>query len=142
MAILTGIDKKNPHAYRVVVGANTENRSAVYDNRLQIMVSRFNTMQPPSSANVDSFIAKYREVGSYGLVPAWRPRYVDSLQIGFHLALGKSELYVRQAWQIGADDPDFCALRAHDDPIIPAVVADPPVLRALQRKKTWQRHSA
>lgn len=139
VAILTGISKKSPHAYRVVIGANVEASGVINDQRLLIMVSRYHTMRPDSSINIDRFLAQYRKVGKYGLAPASGQDASGRPQFVFDLAVGKEDLYVRPAWQVGENDPDFVAIDPDDDPIIPAIVNDPPILRALQRKRSRKK---
>ena len=46
-----------------------------------------------------------------------------------------TDLVQRQAWQIDENDPDSVAIFSDDDPIIPEGVDEPPVYRALARKK-------
>ena len=52
------------------------------------------------------------------------------------LSIAKRQLDIREAWQIGENDPDVVALYQDDEPIIPAGVTDPPVNKALIRKRS------
>lgn len=51
-------------------------------------------------------------------------------------ALAKRQLDIREAWQIGENDPDLVALDEDDDPIVPEGVTDPPVNKALMQKRS------
>jgi hypothetical protein len=53
-----------------------------------------------------------------------------TFRVALHVA--KRELIVRDAWQIGENDPDLLALLDDDDPIVPPYVAKPPVTKALE----------
>jgi len=67
------------------------------------------------------------------------PGYIDirSQQYRPHpdLAIRKSEIRICPAWQIQEHDPDGVGIFDNDDPIIPADVSEPPVLKLLQRKR-------
>ncbi len=52
-------------------------------------------------------------------------------------ALAKRQLDIREAWQIGENDPDLVALSEDDDPIVPEGVTNPPVNKALMRKRSF-----
>jgi hypothetical protein len=47
----------------------------------------------------------------------------------------KRELIVREAWTIGENDPDMMALSDEDEPIVPAGINNPPVDKALARRR-------
>jgi len=54
------------------------------------------------------------------------------------LAIVKRQLDIREAWQIGENDPDRAALLEDDDPIIPPGVSDPPVNKTLASIRTMR----
>ena len=45
------------------------------------------------------------------------------------------ELNVREAWQIGLNDPDSLGVEPEDDVVMPKRTADPPVLKLLEWKR-------
>ena len=51
----------------------------------------------------------------------------------------KRELIVREAWGIGENDPDMIALSDNDEPIVPAGIDNPPVDKALARRREMSR---
>jgi hypothetical protein len=142
ISILTGIDRSNPHAYNVVVGTNfdvtkAEERFVIYNT-----VSRINRMEASSSRNLDGFLGQLRTARRYILAPG---HYVDEStppRFFAELGIGKVQLHVRPAWQIGENDPDSCGVRVKDNPIIPKEVSDPPVLRTLHRLRELQKRHA
>ena len=67
---------------------------------------------------------------------------VSPIPIG-KFCIGKYQLVVRPAWEIGPNDPDVVAIQKDDDPIIPEDEKNAPVLRALHRfdkRKRRKRH--
>ena len=133
VSIVTGINRKNPAAYRVLISVNPDYSES---DRVRhfVIVSRINYMNPTDSINLDRFLKDYNKKKKYILVPAqsgpngvggWAPE----------LGILKSELNVRPGWEIGEHDPDRIGIDADDDVIIPAAVNDAPVLRVLDDKK-------
>jgi hypothetical protein len=124
-------DQLRRPCYSVVIGPNL-NRLKGSEKKTFVLVSRINRMTPSNSTNLDNFVTAYRSFGRYLLAPAQigpEPTFFPQLFIA------KRNLHIRQAWQIGENDPDVLALQENDNPVIPAVVADPPVTKAL----TWIR---
>lgn len=133
ISIITGIDRNNPFAYKVVIGSNP--KASDFKKGFLTMVARINIMEARDPKNLTSFLESYHRAGRYFIVPAAFSTPQNPPQFFFELAIGKTELNVRPAWLIGENDPDGCALSADDDPIIPDGEIDPPVRRALERKR-------
>ncbi|MFO0752185.1 MAG: hypothetical protein U0411_02530 [Thermodesulfovibrionales bacterium] len=134
LAIITGLSKQAPADYTVIIGANP---ALIKNNegKTVTLVSRILRMTPDSTYNLDNFLAAYRRSGAF---------YLASAEIGNgratpfpKLAIIKRHLHVRQAWQIGDNDPDISALQGDDEPIIPDGVVDPPVKGALARMRAF-----
>lgn len=142
VTIITGLSERSPAMYSVVIGPYL--RQLMSDGNKTVMsISRINRMTPETSKNLDTFIAAYKRTGSFFLTPIW----IDTGRnvVGFpsvQLAIAKQHLEIREAWQIGENDPDISALHEDDDPIIPVGVSDPPVNKALRKiraiRKRWQ----
>ena len=133
VAIITGLSERKPADYAVAIGPNLRHMAETGKKAFRV-VSRINRMSPTSSMNLDNFVAAYRETGSFFLAPVLLSTSrqivgVPSLQ----LAIAKQQLDIREAWQIGENDPDISALSEDDDPIIPAGVSAPPVNKALRK---------
>jgi hypothetical protein len=134
VTIIRGIDAANPHSYRVLIGTNVASIPSG-DLSLVAIGCRVHTMTPPSSNNLDDFLQNFRTSGFYALSYAikneelWQPR--------FNLIIGKRELYVREAWEIGRHDFDSPGVKSHDDPIIPTAQVDAPVIDLL----AWKRQA-
>ena len=93
--------------------------------------------------NLNNFLAAYEKLGLYRLVPGHVVPGEESYRPMFEYWIGKQEMVLRPAWQIGEHDPDVMAIFEDTDPIIPEGVKDAPVLQALQRfskRKKRRRH--
>lgn len=135
VSILRGVDKHNPHAYTVVVGTNIP-REQLSPDKLVLMVSRFHTMHPNSNVNLQRFLNAYAVRGGYFFMAAVRNG--EGIELLDDHYIGKRELNVRDAWQVGRHDPDAPAIREDDEPIIPDDQSEPPIadlLRARRAKK-------
>ena len=136
LTIITGLSKQTPADYAIVVGPNI----SLIENCMGKMfglVSRIIRMTPSNSNNLNNFISAYQREGAFLLAPAQEDKYSPTLFE--QLVITKWHLQIRQAWQIGENDPDIIALQEDDDPIIPACVADPPVYRSLARIRAFRQ---
>lgn len=138
VAIITGLSERNPTTYSVAIGPDF--RHAVSDgNKVLMILTRINRMAPETSENLDKFVAAYKEIGSFLLAPVWLDASRKELGTpSIQLAVAKKELDIREAWQIGENDPDIATLLEDDDPIIPTGVSDPPINNALASIRTMR----
>ncbi len=135
LTIVTGVSKKNPAAYSVLVGPSLQHLPED-EKKLVTFVSRFQRMSPNTSTNLDNFLKSYRNTGVFFLAPAWMSK--DGQLLGepsFELSILKRDIFIRQAWNIGENDPDISCLNETDEPIVPANVIDPPFIKALRKKR-------
>jgi hypothetical protein len=131
IAIVRGIDSKKPHAYRVLVGGNFQ--GDVGANNITMVVQRINLMDATTPVNLNGFVASYGVHGRFLLAPAFmgsRGPMPD-----FEHAIGIYELTVRNAWEIGLNDPDIAGVHADDDVIVPPGIETPPV----KEVQAWKR---
>ena len=141
ITIITGLSRKNPAHYRLLVGPNID-WGALAPASHFAMVSRIQTMNPATSENLDRFLSDYRRAGSYYLVPGHVEPGQTLPSIAEHLAILSSQLNVRPAWQIPENDPDVIGIQESDDVIIPDGIKDPPVLRTLERIKKRREYGS
>jgi hypothetical protein len=123
--IVRGIAKDDPAAYRVVVGTNLD-RAEASGRMIFVMVTRKNDMYPATTEGLDLFLDSMKGAPEYLLAPAHYNSDSGRVGIGFGLAIQKSELVVRNAWEISMDDIDVMGLSPDDTPVIPAGVENPP----------------
>jgi hypothetical protein len=96
------------------------------------------TMESSDPENIKLFLEDYRKAGKYILLPVVlrEGRPPDILA---RYGLLKRELIVREAWTIGENDPDMMGLSDEDEPIVPAGIDNPPVEKALARRREMSR---
>lgn len=133
VSIITGIDKKKPFSYSVVIGVNPKFKKDAQTNLL-ILVSRINRMDPSDQVNLTRFMGKYEKMGCYVLLPIHFANGSTISEPFWEYGIAKKELTIRPAWQISEHDPDAVAIKHNDEPIIPDGVDNPPVLRVLKRR--------
>jgi len=138
VCILTGVDNKNPPHYRLHIGSNIAAFEPELSQRQVLMVSRILTMTPDSTQNLDVFLEAYKQYKAYFLVPAIYKEKQSQPKVLNDLLIFKKELHIRPAWEVDINDDDLVALQLDDQPIIPTNIKDPPVLRALARKKAMK----
>lgn len=140
VTIVRGISAANPTHYAVIVGSSLSSEAAAITSGQRLMyVSRINRMTPDSDANLRGFLDIYRRAGRYLLVPAIVRAGGTAADPLMNIAIGKYELEVRNAWEIGMNDPDIVVLDPDDPPVIPAVVIEPPVIEALKFARSRRR---
>ncbi|MGM0589450.1 MAG: hypothetical protein ACQETE_13595 [Bacteroidota bacterium] len=136
MSIIKGIDKKNPYAYKVQIGANP----MVFPKgkRYVTYYSRIHRMDAFSAKNIERFIEAYQKVGAYYLGPSFAPEGFDGSQppqFDNQFLIGKRNIIIRNAYEIGTNDIDAVAITKDDDPIIPNKhKEDAPVLKLLKER--------
>lgn len=135
--IVRGINKNIVHAYRVTITSNRERPSSDDSSRLFFMVSRGKTMEPTSDRNLSAFLNSYSVVKRFFLAPGLFRKGMPEPKILFEEGILKREIQVRNAWEIGLNDPDTVGLSEDDKPIIPPGQKNAPVLDALR----WRREN-
>jgi hypothetical protein len=137
VTIIRSISARNPAWYRVIIGNAMPTRDSLPSSGAQAtMVSRIHTMTPDSAENLARFLASYSATGRYYLAPAVLRRN-DAVEALGDQGLLKRQLNVRQAWEIGPNDPDVVGIFDDDDVSIPSDIIDAPVTRT----KGWKRQS-
>jgi hypothetical protein len=137
VVIIRGISKNNPAAYRVVIGTNLDRSEA--GGGIVILITRNNVMEPVTTENLDRFLALLEGAREYLLAPAHYNSESGRSSIGFRLAIQKSELVVRNAWEMAMGDIDVIGLSPDDDPVVPAGLENPPCEEVLAFLKSRQR---
>jgi len=131
VAIIRGVSKASPHAYRVVLGSDPVVSFTQSTITHAVMVARINTMEPSSSENLKRFLDSYEVCKSYILTFAFQVG--QQITIGRDNQLLKQQLVVREAWEVGPYDIDVVAIQEDDDPIVPDEQRNAPVLGTLKR---------
>jgi hypothetical protein len=133
VAIITGINISNPHAYAMVVGPNMD-RIKASPSSIVGFVAQVKIMQPKTSNNLDLFLSEFRRLGRFRLVAAHWPSIDTKPEVIPPYSLEKLDLVVRPAWTITENDPDSFVLNLDDPPVVPIDQVNPPVLKAIERR--------
>jgi hypothetical protein len=116
VTIIRGISRRNPTHYRVVIGSNADPTQL---KKLAMMGARVHMMEPLSTAYRDRFLKAYEERGQFllgvAVIDPDNPRPVPPMGD----CILKSHLIVRDAWNVGLNDPDMVGVHPDDDVIIP-----------------------
>jgi hypothetical protein len=138
VTIIRGINVTKPHAYRVVIGLNPLACFSEANVKYVAMINRMNTMEPTSSQNLDRFLTRYTAKGKYLLTYATLENGLPKPHFDHRIL--KCHLHVREAWEIGVNDPDSVGINTNARPIIPKEHRkNAPVLQLLKLKR--KRHS-
>lgn len=132
ITIIRGIDKANPYAYRMVIGANIA--SGIGNNQVTSMLCRVHRMDATTPDNLNRFVEAYSHSKRFVLLTAYFDGNEPELE--FDYAIGIYEINIRDAWTIGRNDIDSVGVLVDDDIIIPDGIIDPPVLKLQEWKRT------
>jgi hypothetical protein len=131
ISIITGVNKRQPAHYSVVISGNLESQVGEADSSQQwITVCRVHRLTPTTPRNRDGFLAQFDRVGKYLLAPGHFDSPDRAPDVFMDLAIEKRALRVVPAWQLGPNDLDLAGVMEDDDPIIPPTVSDPPIIEA------------
>ena len=140
ITLLKGIQRSNPAAYRVFVSTNID--PSENQNSLVAMVGRHQTMMPVTTENLDAFLKTFSQSGQYLLAPAHFISETKLPDIGLGFAILKSQLIVRNAWEVSLNDIDAPAFNDEDDPYIPLEVKDAPVTALLAAIREFAKRAS
>jgi len=133
IAIVRGIDRKHIHAYRMLIGSGTWDEAHAGDGLLMV-AQRIHRMDAATPTNLDNFLQAYEKNKRFLLAPAFSGGR-GTLPIIDH-AIEIYDIVVRNAWEIGMDDPDMAGVLADDNVIIPEGITSPPV----EQLQEWKRN--
>lgn len=96
--------------------------------------ARIITMEPSNHVNLNMFIETYKRVGKYIMFPS-SFNANKTLSMNMELNILKHEIEIINAWGIDEESYLSLAIFPTDEPVIPAVVKDAPVLKVIDRIK-------
>lgn len=131
VALIKGINREHPHWYRVHIGSQLPESS----DKSFLLASRMHTMNAESTHNLDTMISFYEKEGGYILCPGVIMPDNLSTKPFIQNGIYKRELIVRNAWEIGPNDPDAAAISIEEYPVIPDYIRDAPVFELLNKKQ-------
>ena len=133
ISIIRGINKSCPADYRAHVGSNIV-PSTDGDAAFFVTMSRMKTLNPENDENLRRFVSAHQRWGCYGLTCGRAIPEAPGYEWYYEGIIGKRELPVRHAYEIGEHDPDNPAIHEDDDPLIPEGV-DAPVVALLKKRR-------
>ena len=131
IVLIRGISRKNPAHYRVVVTSNI-NYSDNQSSKIQAALSRFHTMTPTSSENLERFLKDYETRKKCHVATV-----NDEGRLVDHVLT--SGVVVRYAWEIDENDQELSAIGLEDDVFVPQGMENPPIIRALAKLRTMRK---
>ncbi len=136
VTIITGIERSNPLAYRVVVGiSESYMKAAISSNRLCAMACRMHDMTPSSSRNLDTLQDHFRRSGFVFLMPMEFKAGSSGMELtreNFDLGIRVSSLQFLPAWKVDPSSPLITAMRGITDPVLPSGMTEAPFMKHLQ----------
>lgn len=130
ISIIKGINISRPDDYRVHITKNIN--AGKISNGMYISNSRIHELNPQTSRNLDEIIKKYDSLKKYVIVPAQFDGKTQPI-IYFESAIFKSNLIIKNAWEIGEHDMDCVVIRKDDNPIVPDNAIEIPIKKLLKR---------
>ena len=143
VSIITGIEKSNPFAYRVIVGPGDFRPTG--KEGYAFLKSRVHTMTPSNHENLNRFVRCFEQAKLFGLTFAIDEQDGEMPMPDFSAAIQKDQFSVVEAWRLGRNDPRVTAIQPDDDIIIPSDQPNVPIIEALamlnQLRKVHTPHS-
>ena len=133
ITIIKGINKNNPHWYKVLISKKID-KSSLEDGQFITMSSRFHRMEPLNSTNLDNLLLSYQAFNKFILIPAHVDKDFKMTPI-LELGILKTELKIKNAWEIGLHDFERVVITEEDNPVIPENVSNAPIIEVLKEKK-------
>ena len=133
VSIIKGIDTQNPFWYRVCISADFR-KMKHKPGGITVSVTKSHKMTPNSSINLERLIKTYQNYKEFTLCPAEISLSPQSFNPFTTHGILKTELIVRNAWEVGINDPDMIGITPEDNPIIPADNHNAPVLEILKKR--------
>lgn len=133
ITIVRGIDRTQPHAYRMIIGANPSLWPA--ENKLIAFMSRIHKMDATSPDNLNRFLKSHSIIDAFLITPAFVTSEFDGSQVPeveTNLGIIIHSVNVRNAWEIGPRDLDLIGISKGDKPIVPKDIDNPPVYDLLE----------
>jgi len=130
IAIIKGINSDYPYWYRVHISKKIDitNKDGLFYS-----TSRFHELQAKDSTNLDKLTSLFEIHKKYTLYPA----IMDSnngFSPDFSRGITKTDLIIKEAWQVSINDIDRVAILKDDKIIIPEGITHPPVMEILNSK--------
>lgn len=136
VGIIKGIDKNNPFHYKIIFTEDIAQTLPDLEKGYFILPSRIHIMEPNNNTNLTNFIEHIKMTNfNYYLAPAFFNPKVTNYDVQYENLIKKNKIEIKDAWEVGEDSWLSHAITIDDDPIIPASVKNPPIIRLMNLKK-------
>lgn len=142
ISIIMHVSKQHPGWYRVQVGQDILSMRDIEmkEGRYVMQATRFHTMQPETTENIDRFRDAFEKCHKCGIsAVALSTNLEETLfdkEKRYNRIIPITNIVFREAWEVGVNDVDSPTILPDDDPIIPeSHKIDAPVLELLKRKR-------
>ena len=148
ISFIMHVSKKHPAWYRVQVGQdiNSLKDEEKLKGRYVIQTTRFHTMEPETTENIDRFRRAFEQRHLCGISAVYLSdsnNIEDSIyskEQRYNKIIPVRNVVFREAWEVGVNDMDSSTILPDDDPIIPKEhINDAPVLELLKKKKQFEQ---
>jgi hypothetical protein len=145
ITVIRGIDKNSPNDYRIAISEKpifTPREEGTL--RYLFATARVREMKSMSKDIFDGFFENYNRHGKYTLLPGQltkdggieQPRFSKLIVVSSKIpSLIKTELKLIDAWKIGRNDFEACAIYEDDEVYIPEGIEKPPINELIAWKK-------
>lgn len=134
ITLIKGVDKKNPHYYCVHIGPNLE-KIDIGDKSVFITSSRFREIPATSSKNLNDIVSALYHYKKFRFCAAEISRESSNI-LPFDISIDKTEIVIKQAWEITWNDPCRVVMRKSYEPIIPEGIENLEILEIVKKSTT------
>ncbi|GET29411.1 hypothetical protein [Prolixibacter sp. SD074] len=135
VTIIKGVNKENPYWYKVHITANMVALASDSKERFFNVTARFHLMTPNNPENMHRIEQIIKSGQKILFCPAQMTPDGRDIEPFFDKGIVKLKIDIKNAWELGLNDPAGVAILNDDNPIIPSGVNDAPVLEILKKRK-------
>ncbi|HAF27762.1 MAG TPA: hypothetical protein DCG75_01830 [Bacteroidales bacterium] len=135
ITIVKGVKRKNPYWYKVLITANLEALKLEAKERYFSVTNRVHQITPNNPDNMYRIEQIIKSKTKFLFCPAQMTVDGKDIEPFFEKGIIKSEIEIKNAWELGLNDPASVVIIDDDDPIIPIDVKNAPVLEILKKRK-------
>jgi len=135
ITIVKGVKRSNPYWYKVLITSNLETLKLEAKERYYNVTNRVHQITPNNPDNMYRIEQMVKSKTKFLFCPAQMTIDGKDIEPFFEKGIIKSEIEIKNAWELGLNDPASVAIIDDDDPIIPIGVENAPVIEILRKRK-------
>ena len=131
IAIIKGVDERNPDSYRVNIGSKID-KTGLREKSVFSTISRFHELTPQTGknlSNIELFLSKLEEIRIF---PATMNDFKPTICQSIHIT---AKVSVVNAWELSLNNLESLVIFGDDKPVIPPGIENPPILEVLAAAK-------